>query len=62
MLLIYLPTILGRGSRTFRAASGLGQTNILFRWVLLSLAFFAISGTLLLVRLLLFRNSTREHL
>jgi hypothetical protein len=61
MLLIYLPTILGRGAGAFHAASGLGQIDIFLRWVLLSLGFFALSGALYLVRLLLFRHTNKER-
>jgi hypothetical protein len=62
LLLIYLPTILGRGSATFHAASGLGQTNVFLRWILLSLSFFAVSGAVFAARLLRFRHSTKERL
>lgn len=61
MLLIYLPTILGRGAGAFHAASGLGQVDIFFRWVLLSLGFFAVSGAVYFVRFLLSRHSIKER-
>jgi hypothetical protein len=61
MLLICLPTILGRGSGTFHAASGLGQTNTFLRWILLSVSFFAVSGAVFVLRLLRFRHSTKER-
>jgi hypothetical protein len=60
-LLIYLPTILGRGAGAFHAASGLGRVDVFVRWALLSLGFFAVSGAVYLFRLLLFRHSTKER-
>ena len=60
MLLIYAPTILGRGQRAFFAASGLGKADVLLRWLLLSLAFFAASGALYLFRFLLSRHHVKE--
>jgi hypothetical protein len=62
MLLIYLPTILGRGSATFHAASGLGRTNVFLRWVLLSLGSFAVSGAVFVARRMRFRHSSKERL
>jgi hypothetical protein len=61
MLLIYLPTILGRGVDTFHAASGLGRTDMFLRWLLLSLSFFGASGAVYLFHLLRFRHSTKER-
>jgi hypothetical protein len=61
MLLIFAPTIVGRGSRAFYAASGLGRIDVFVRWVLLSLAFFVISGAVYLIRFLLSRHSTKER-
>jgi hypothetical protein len=50
MLLVYAPTVFGRGTATYRAASGLGSTAYLLRWGLLTLAFFAISAVVYLIR------------
>lgn len=60
-LLIYLPTILGRGAGAFHAASGLGRIDVFIRWVLLSLGFFVVSGVIYLSRILMFRHSTKER-
>ena len=61
MLLIYAPTILGRGSRTFYAASGLGRIDVFVRWMLLSVSLFAVSGVVYVLRLLLNRHSLKER-
>jgi hypothetical protein len=61
LLLIYLPTILGRGARVFRAASGLGQIDVFLRWALLSLGFFTVSGAVYLCRFLMSRRPTKER-
>jgi hypothetical protein len=60
-LLIWLPTILGRGTRTFLAASGLPATDEFLRWLLLSLVFFGVSGGLYLIRLIRVRRTTEEQ-
>ena len=61
LLLIFAPTILGRGSQTFYAASGLGQTDVFARWALLSVGFFVVSGAVYLFRLLISRYSPKER-
>lgn len=57
LLLIYAPTIFGRGTRVYRAASGLGSAAYLSRWLLLTGSFFLLSGLIYALRVLRARRS-----
>lgn len=48
--LLFLPGIVGQGTATNLAATGLGQQPYLGRWLTLCAVFFAVSGLLLAVR------------
>lgn len=49
-LLLFLPGIIGQGTPTHLAATGLDQQPYLARWLSLCAAFFAMSGLVYLVR------------
>ncbi|MFV2095006.1 hypothetical protein ACFHWS_06435 [Micromonospora sp. LOL_013] len=51
LFVVYLPGILRLGGGTFTAATGLTQQPYLTRWLLASVAMFAVSGLWLAVRL-----------
>lgn len=50
LFLVFFPAILGQGSDTFHAASGLNQDPYLARWLVTSGVLFALSGLALAIR------------
>lgn len=50
LLLISLPLVLRQGEGSYRAASGLGESPYLGRWLVLTAVLFAGSGLLLVLR------------
>ncbi|MFY1636482.1 hypothetical protein ACN27F_24940 [Solwaraspora sp. WMMB335] len=57
LFLVYLPGILRLGSGTFTSATGLTQEPYLGRWLVLTAVMFAVSGLVLVARLLVARRS-----
>ncbi|MGI5127921.1 hypothetical protein ACQEVB_14010 [Pseudonocardia sp. CA-107938] len=56
-LLVFLPGIVRQGTASNVAATGLDQEPFLGRWVVFTLAVFAVSGAVYAARLLLTRRS-----
>jgi hypothetical protein len=50
LLLVYFPVISGKGNGAFHGVSGLDYEGYLARWLLVSAALFALSGTVYLLR------------
>ena len=51
LLLLFFPLVLGLSETGYRSVSGLGTDPFLERWLLLSAALFAVSGAVLVLRL-----------
>jgi hypothetical protein len=50
LLLVFFPVICGRSDRTFEGVSGVALHGYAERWLLVTAAFFALSGALYLLR------------
>lgn len=59
---IFFPGIIEQGSATYFAATGQGQDPFLFRWVLLTAGFFAVSGVAFAVRVVVAHRAASQPL